>query len=385
MSTEIFLRESESALRSGTFLRLTLARPATGEARRQIILRPAEIRGAYSVQVTHRYPTRDEVENLSPVASLALLTQSLGDSFLDAHLETLEAMVSLRHSRRGEARISRRKNPTAAAPLLSHDRRKNLLLDPVRLPWLHDLGLADASGKILPSGSAKWRQVGRFVELISHAWADVSWECDRALEVVDMGCGKGYLTFALEAWFTDGAKVAVQVRGVEQRPGLVEAGNAIATRHGRSALRFETGQIGGTQMDRLDLLVALHACDTATDDALALGVRHGARMIVCAPCCQHELRESMQGSDVMAGMLDHGLFRQRQAELLTDTLRTLVLEREGYHVRVVEFISAEHTDKNLLLIATRHGKKSSVAAEKIAGLKSLFGLPGFYLETLLPC
>ncbi len=383
MSAAAFLGELDRSLETRKFHRLTLARPANGETRKNLLLRPANIRGESMIQLTHRYPTRDEVENLTPVESHRTVSALLGKHFLDAHLETEDSAISLRYSRKGAPRLSRKKLQTNKPISAGHDRQKARLLNPMQLSWLADLGLAETHGNILPSRSAKWRQVERFVELISHAWRDVSWSGERPLEVFDMGCGKGYLTFAVESWFSDVNGTPVQVHGIEQRTELVELCNGIAEKHQRGNLRFELGQIGDANLTNIDVLIALHACDTATDDALALGIRHRSEMIVCAPCCQHELREKMQGSSSVIGLLDHGLFRQRQAALLTDTLRTLILEREGYTVRVVEFVSSEHTDKNLLLIATRTGKKSSHAQLKLDQLKALFGLPTLHLETLL--
>ncbi|MEO7932203.1 MAG: SAM-dependent methyltransferase [Chthoniobacterales bacterium] len=383
MSAAAFLGELDRSLETGKFHRLTLARPANGEVRKNVLLRPANIRGESMIQLTHRHPTRDEVENLTPVESHRIVAGLLGKNFLDAHLETDDSAISLRFSRKGAPHLSRKKLQTNNLISAGHDRQKTRLLNPMQLPWLADLGLADVQGNILPSRSAKWRQVERFVELISHAWRDVSWSGERPLEIFDMGCGKGYLTFAIEAWFTDNNGTPVLVHGVEQRPELVELCNGLAQKHQRPNLRFELGRIGDATFTNLDVLIALHACDTATDDALALGIRHEAQMIVCAPCCQHEFREKMQGSSSVIGLLEHGLFRQRQAALLTDTLRTLILEREGYSVRVVEFVSSEHTDKNLLLIATRTGKKSPNAQLKLDQLKTLFGLPTLHLETLL--
>lgn len=383
MSTSLLLGEIEKALRNEKFHRLTLARPVSTELRKNLIFRPTLIRETVLIQVTHRYPTRDEVENLTSSEILKLIPTLLGTHFRDAHLETDDTAISLRFSRKGEPHLSRRKLASSKTISIGHDRQKTQQLDSAKLPWLIDLGLADAQGRILPSRSAKWRQVDRFIELIAHAWRDVSWNDARPLEIYDMGCGKGYLTFAVEAWFTDVSKTPVQVNGIEQRPELVAFCNAVAVKHHRTHLHFQPGQIGDTPFTNLDVLIALHVCNTATDDALALGIRHNAEMIVCAPCCQHELREKMAGTDSVAGLLDHGLFRQRQAVLLTDVLRTLILEREGYAVRVVEFVSSEHTDKNLLLIATRSSRKSTSAQTRIDQLKTIFGLPTFHLETLL--
>ena len=383
MSLAAFRAELERTLDEKTLHRLVLSRPSAMELRRSLHLRPTHIRGENFIQITHRHPTRDKVENLTSQATLQLIAPLLGTHFLDAHLETNETAFSLRFSRKGAPRFSRKKLTSNNVISVNHDRQKTRLLNPMQLPWLFDLGIADAKGNILPSRSAKWRQVERFVELLDHAWRDVSWSGERALQVFDMGSGKGYLTFAIDSWFSDITGTRVEVRGIEQRPELVDLCNALAQKHHRTQLSFQSGQIAITETPNIDVLIALHACDTATDDAIALGVKHGAETIVCAPCCQHELRESISETTAISGLLEHGLFRQRQAQLLTDVLRTLLLEREGYHVRVVEFVSSEHTDKNLLLIATRSRKRSATAQSKIDNLKSSFGLESIHLESLL--
>lgn len=383
MSLAAFRAELERTLDEKTLRRLVLSRPSAMELRRSLHLRPTNIRGENLIQLTHRHSTRDEVENLTSRAALALIETMLGTYFLDAHLETNEAAFSLRFSRKGAPHLSRKKLTTNNVLSANHDRQKTRLLNPMQLPWLFDLGIADAKGNILPSRSAKWRQVERFVELLDHAWRDVNWSGERPLQVFDMGSGKGYLTFAIETWFSEIANTPVEVHGIEQRHELVDLCNALAQKHHRTQLSFQSGQIAITETPNIDVLIALHACNTATDDAIALGVRHRAQMIVCAPCCQHELRETITETAAVSGLLEHGLFRQRQAQLLTDVLRTLLLEREGYNVRVVEFVSSEHTDKNLLLIATRVGKKSATAQTKIDILKFSFGLQSIYLEKLL--
>jgi hypothetical protein len=231
----------------------------------------------------------------------------------------------------------------------------------------------------------KLRQVERFVELLGHLVEDSPLAGQQSVTACDMGAGKGYLTFAVHDFFhRKGA--AISMTGVERRADLVAHTNGIATTLECAGLRFVEGEIGTFSMpEKLDLLIALHACDTATDDAIAAGVRAGASLIVVAPCCHKEVRRSFVAPPVLAGVLRHGILAERQAELLTDGLRALILELHGYEAKVFEFISSEHTAKNLMLAATKRTTpvdRDALAAQ-LAETMAFFGLGEQRLATLL--
>jgi SAM-dependent methyltransferase len=192
------------------------------------------------------------------------------------------------------------------------------------------------------------------------------------LEVVDMGCGKGYLTFALAALLGERARV----RGIEARPALVDLCNDLAAQQGFAArLAFTAGTIAATPLERLDVLVALHACVTATDDALAKGIAAGAQLLVVSPCCQKELRPQLTAPAVLADALQHGIFQERQAEFVTDALRAQLLSWAGYHTRVFEFISTEHTAKNLMIAAIKtHAPGDPARAARIRDFAKFYGI-----------
>jgi hypothetical protein len=196
----------------------------------------------------------------------------------------------------------------------------------------------------------KLRQIQRFVEILAGLLAGVPH--GEPLELVDMGCGKGYLTFAACEWLrTQG--LAARVRGIEARAELVDDANRIAREHGLAELTFEVGTIDQTRLERLDVLLALHACDTATDDAIAKGIAAGAALIVVAPCCHKELRPQLAPPPGLEAALRHGILLERHAELVTDALRAALLEQAGYAAKVFEFVATEHTAKNLMIAATR--------------------------------
>ncbi|MEQ1854322.1 MAG: methyltransferase, partial [Chthoniobacteraceae bacterium] len=252
-------------------------------------------------------------------------------------------------------------------------------------PFLEKLAVTGATGEARPGMADKLRQVERFVELLGHLVDGSELRDARAVRVCDMGAGKGYLTFAAHAFFRNRG-IEAEVIGVEQRPELVEQTNRIARELDCAGLRFERGAIADfTLPERLDVLIALHACDTATDDALAAGVRAGAKLLVVAPCCHKEVRRRLSPPPVLSGVLRHGILAERQAELLTDGLRALALEAAGYDAKVFEFIASEHTAKNLMLAATKRpvaGDPSAAKAE-LRALMDFFGLPAQRLVTLL--
>jgi hypothetical protein len=199
---------------------------------------------------------------------------------------------------------------------------------------------------------------------------------DKPFTRVDMGSGKGYLTFAAFDWLRRFGRPNLIVRGIEARAELVELCNRVAQENGLAQLRFETGTIANAQLDRVDVLVALHACDTATDDAIAKGIRAGASLILVAPCCHKELRPCLKPPTVMADALKHGILLERQAEFVTDALRAALLEWAGYDTKVFEFISTEHTGKNLMIAATKRtwtGDRESLAV-RVRELARFYGI-----------
>jgi SAM-dependent methyltransferase len=199
---------------------------------------------------------------------------------------------------------------------------------------------------------------------------------DRPAEVVDMGCGKGYLTFATHDYLDRVLQRSVRVCGVEARPELVALDNRIAHETGRPKLSFISGTIQDAELPATDVLIALHACDTATDDAIARGIKAEASLIVVAPCCQKEIRQQLRAAPVLAPALRHGIFQERQAEFATDALRALLLEWAGYDTKVFEFISSEHTGKNLMIAATKRAglARGDAAAEKIREFAAFYGI-----------
>jgi hypothetical protein len=254
------------------------------------------------------------------------------------------------------------------------------------------LEVSDARGKVRERMGDKFRQIERFVDLLASAFRESNLlGSEKPLTMCDMGSGKGYLTFAAYDYFQRVEKVQAGVTGVETREDLAHLCNRVAQTCGFGALHFVFSDIADYQIPPLDILVALHACNTATDDALFAGIRAGAQIILAAPCCHKEARSQVdhaQQSSPLTDILRHGLFAERHAEMATDALRSLLLERAGYRVRVAEFVAAEHTAKNVMLIATKRHEPLSEEAradldQRIARIKAFYGIQHQRLEQLL--
>lgn len=380
--TTAFFDLFRQSLESGQFHKATLSRP-TGKAPgdlRQVFLRPAVIRGQAMVSWTWRYERRDEVKNLTPADAVKQFTALCGEQFRNAVLFTAGAEATLSHNRRGEPASTIRRTAAAPVEAAAHDRGKQRLINP-EAPWLQSLGLSSGHGQILPSAQAKWRQINKFVEIIDSLHRQHPLPASPV--IADMGCGKGYLTFALYDFLTSRLQLTPQVTGIEQRPELTALCSKAAQSAGFSGLHFQDGSIAGWNPARLDMLIALHACDTATDEAIAAGIRAGAGIIVVSPCCHKQVRQAMEPPAALQPVLRHGILLDRQAELLTDSLRALCLEAAGYRAQVFEFISPDHTARNLMITAVQRHRPDHRARAQITTIKDTFGIRRLRLEELL--
>jgi SAM-dependent methyltransferase len=295
-----------------------------------------------------RHATKDITKNHEAGEAIGLLDSLIGSEFLDAHLFTPDRSAQLETS--GSAsRISVKRPERAPALTRGNDRPKHRPIAP-GAPWLRALGVTDERGRPVTAMADKFRQIEKFAEILGHLMGDAGMDAGRSLRVFDMGCGKGYLTFAA----SDLLGGRAQVCGIEARADLVDFCARTASDQGfGDRLSFRVGSIASTKVGSVDILIALHACDTATDDALAKGVAAGAALLIVAPCCQKEIRPQLVSPTVLAAALKHGIFEERQAEFVTDALRAQLLEWAGYRTRVFEFISTEHTAKNTMITAVK--------------------------------
>ncbi len=335
-----------ASLADGTFVRLVLSSPVGGEVEK-IIGRLIALKSGRHLSLTYRYPTRDVTKNLPLADAPAWLRNQVPRTFRSALLGTTRADWQLH-----DTRLVRHKPLTTEPPACSHDHSRHRVLG--NAPWL-------------PAHPDKRRQIDRYAEIFSHLAQECRWPA--APVIADMGCGKGYLTFAVWHLLRDrGARVI----GVEQRPELVAAANQLAQQISATGLEFVPGTIANVELPTLDGLIALHACDTATDDAIRRGITQKAQLIIVAPCCHRQIRPQLGKPEPLAPVLAHRLMAERMAEWATDGLRILALEAEGYRVKAIEFVASEHTPKNLMIAAIRTGKPGN--GEQVAAFKKFFGI-----------
>lgn len=372
-----FLAELSHAVQEGSFARLTLGKPrGDDKTLKNLLVRPVSLRGEPHLSFVWRHERQDITKNHLPGPALVELEKLIGEEFHSAHLFTTTRTTQLEYNKKGQPRLTH--GPAAAEKTSAndHDRKKSRLLPPESQTWLEALGVTTATGAVREGMADKHRQIHKFVEILSHLAADAPLPDSRPIEVADMGCGKAYLTFATHDYFNRVENRATNVVGVEARPELVEKCREIAHRAHCNRLSFRAGTIQSAGFPALDILVALHACDTATDDAIIQGVQAGAALIVVAPCCQKEIRAQLRPSPVLAPALKHGIFQERHAEFATDALRALLLEWAGYDTKVFEFISTEHTAKNIMIAGTKRRGQSRTdeAAAKVREFAAFYGI-----------
>jgi SAM-dependent methyltransferase len=355
---------------------------------KSVEVRPILVKRELKLSFTYHYRTRDIVKNYPLADAKDLLAELLTAQFSSGRLHTLTADMTL--TRRGTQFLLSRAAPSLReAPTLSHNRAKNRLIDSTGRSYLQALGLTDAGGQVLKSATDKFRQINKYIEIVDGLIKQLPE--DKPLRIVDMGAGKGYLTFALYDHLANNLKRQVEVVGVEVRADLVRLCNSIAATSGFGALRFVEGSIAGFDCAGADVVIALHACDTATDDALAKAIKVHAAMIVVAPCCHKQIRREMTAAHAdnpLAFLLRHGTYAERMAEMLTDGLRVQLLELSGYDSKLFEFISDAHTPKNVMIVARRREQARSDAGisklqAEIAATKQSFGIGKHQLERLL--
>jgi len=382
-----FLAATRAAIEAGDFASLVLSKPrhASGQPR-AVRIRLIALKGVPALSFVATHATRDATRNLAlddGIAEIAaLLRPGHSPAFAHATLHATDGDAQLLVSKKGKATLCRHRGiqtdraesdraeadrgPAGSGDvaLAAHDRERQRRL-PLDLPFLVELGLTDASHRLVPSMARKWRQIDKFLEVLDHALdalPAVGGGAQAApIRVVDYGAGKGYLTFAVHEHLRRRFGVAPDVTGVELRADLVEPA-------------------------AIDVMIALHACDTATDHAIDLGVRAGAAVLVCSPCCHKELRPQLARPRLLSGLLRHGIHVGQEAEMVTDSMRALLLETCGYEAQVFEFVSLEHTSKNKMILAKRRsagGDRAQRARGELADLKSFYGIREQRLETLL--
>ena len=400
-----FINKLQSSLKEGSFVKLTLSKPSAISRQQSadlnnVYVKPIILKNEKMYSFTYRYERRDETKNYDAEQTLKIITELLSGIFLNASLFTLTEDVTLLVSKKGKVTVMCKAVKEQREQNVQHDKVKNRLINTDN-PWWFKLGLTTREGKVTADMQHKFKQICKYVEIVDGVMKNVKF--DGKIRIADMGAGKGYLTFALYEYLTQRCKYDIMMEGVEIRPDLVVKINEIIKESNLKDFRFVESSIDSYQLSaiscqttdngqqsesivsvnsQLDVLIALHACNTATDDAIIKGIKSGAKLIICAPCCHKQIRQEMEKSKVVDPITRYGIFLERQAVMITDAIRALIMEYYGYKTQVMEFIEMEHTPKNILLV----GRKSDAPVDKeailkqIEDLKKQYGIEKHYLE-----
>ncbi len=359
---EAFQEAASKILDTATFVRAVLSgrRRNMSVDFERIDIRPVEIKGVLNLQLMQSDGRTTTAKNLLP--SAIEVDQLLNSGYANIMVESTFEAYSIRVTKSGDAQVHTEKR--ALEQNLSHDKKKDRLLD-ASDPFLREVGIADAKGVIKPSRQDKYKQVEEFLRLLSpalNAAIDAGQihkpTADNPLRITDLGCGHAYLTFAAHQFLMNSG-IPVVVTGIDIRPDSRDRNNAIAEKLGiTQTISFKAEEISKTTSDSADIAIALHACDTATDDAIAWAVNGGAKLLLIAPCCHHDIQKQIDAAPEPWGALTKfGLMKERLGDLLTDSLRAQLLRLVGYRVEVIEFIGGEHTPRNLMIRAVKTDAK----------------------------
>jgi len=389
---EQFISAFELSLKSQNFVKVSLGNyKGSEEALKQILVRKVLIKREDKLAFTFRYKTRDVVKNFEFKEGVNLISEYLNTGFKIGTLFTTEKDLIFEELNNGKIVLRETKASAKEVPTGSHDKEKSRLIKPDSKSYLTELKITDADGKVFKNAQDKFRQINHYIEILSSLIKELPEGTIK--KVADMGSGKGYLTFALYDYLHSVLNLNSEVVGVEFRQDMVDLCNAVTDKSSFDQLNFVQGTIEDYNAEDVNLLIALHACDTATDDAIFKGIRANAELIVVAPCCHKQIRREIEQNKVkndVSFLTKYGIFLERQAEMVTDGIRALILEYFGYKTKVFEFISDAHTPKNVLVVGIkskeqgiRNKEKSTEILNKIKESKAYFGIGYHHLERLL--
>ena len=314
----------------------------------KIKVRPVMIRDSLYFQVSRYTDKQVFHENMTAEDAVETLSGWILHDFRQAQIRMQDEMVTVLVSKKGKATVKSKKAACIETQNLEHNRKKRYIIEEgTAVPFMIDLGVMTESGKIIRTRYDKYRQINRFLEFIEDILPELP--TDRTVHIIDFGCGKSYLTFAMYYYLKVLKHYDIRITGLDLKQKVIEDCQALADRYGYDGLQFLCGDIAdynGT--DEVDMVVTLHACDTATDYALYKAVKWHASVILSVPCCQHELNRKMQ-CETLSGAFQYGLIKERTAALMTDAMRGQLLEMKGYKTQLLEFIDMEHTPKNILI------------------------------------
>lgn len=386
---EQFTAALKESLNTANFVKVSLGNyKGEEEALKQILIRKVVIKREDKLAFTYRYKTRDLVKNYAIDEAIDLIAGYLDKGFKIGTLFTTEKDLILEELNNGKIVFRESSASSAVAPSASHDKEKIRLIKPEAKSYLTELKITDAEGKVFKNAQDKFRQINHYIEILSSLIKELPEGTIK--KVADMGSGKGYLTFALYDYLHSVLKLETEVVGVEYRQDMVDLCNQVAVKSAFGRLNFVQGTIEDYNAEHVNLLIALHACDTATDDAIFKGIKANAELIVVAPCCHKQIRREIEQNKVkndVSFLTKYGIFLERQAEMVTDGIRALILEYFGYKTKVFEFISDAHTPKNVLVVGVKGkglgAERKAEILQKIKASKEYFGIGYHHLERLL--
>ncbi len=393
-STEIlakFIYFMSLSIGESKFVKLSLGNyQGNDKELKNLYVRRVKIKRTDMLSFTYRYKTRDIIKNFSIDEGKTLILNLLSNDFKVGTLFTIDKEIFIEQDKKSLFKLRERELNVKLEPNLSHNKEKIRILKPLVNGYLHHLNITDAAGNVFKNAQDKFKQINHFIEVLSPLIKELP--SGSVQNVLDMGSGKGYLTFALYDYLHEKLNLKAKVTGVEFRDDLVALCNEIAKKSNFEQLHFVQGTIQDYQVTDINLLIALHACDTATDEAIFKGIEANAQLIVVAPCCHKQIRREIAKNKVqndISFLTKHGIFLERQAEMVTDGLRALILEYYGYKTKVFEFISDAHTPKNVLIVAVKQKthelklKDKTKILAQIKASKSFFGIDYHHLEKLL--
>lgn len=354
-------------------LHATISGKKHGEIAEKVRIRPVKLKGTLFFQTAVSDGKKEFHKNYEKTEMLEQMCSWLLQDYKQMQMDTAVQSIQALVSKKGKATIKIRKAEKKRMPnVLEHNRKKKYILEEGKaVPFLVDLGVMTPEGKVIHARYDKFRQINRFLEFIE----DVLPELERGREqtLIDFGCGKSYLTFAMYYYLRELKGYDVRIIGLDLKEDVIRHCSALAEKYGYEKLEFLMGDIASYEgVDHVDMVVTLHACDTATDHALQKAVSWGAKVILSVPCCQHELNGQIN-SEVMQPVLKYGLIKERMAALLTDAFRANLLEEQGYQVQILEFIDMEHTPKNILIRGVKKGAVHK-ASEGLQQCMELWGV-----------
>lgn len=384
-----FLNALEKSINIDSFIKLSMGNyQGNDKELKNLYIRKVKIKRIDKLSFNYRYKTRDIFKNFTIEDGVIKTMQYMSNDFKVCTLFTSDEEIIIEHTKKGEIVIRSKRNVLALKASTSHDKEKKRIIKPGANSYLHSLKITDAEGNVFKNAQDKYKQINQYIEILNSLIKELPEGTIK--NVVDMGSGKGYLTFALYDYLHQQLNLNAKVIGVEFRDDLVNLCNNIAKQSNFEQLGFVEGTIEDFKVTDINLLIALHACDTATDDAIFKGINAGAELIVVAPCCHKQIRREIEKNKVkneLNFLTKYGIFLERQAEMVTDGIRALVLEYFGYKTKVFEFISDAHTPKNVLVVGIKRKALSiseqEIVLQKIKDAKTYFGIGYHHLEKLL--